>query len=283
METRKFGRTGHDSTVAIFGAFALGKLKQENADRVVQQVLDAGVNHFDIAPSYHEAELRLGPWMPQIRQQVFLGCKTMERDADGCRREMEESMQRLQVDKFDLYQLHAVREMDELDAATRKGGALEAIIEARRQGLTDYIGITGHGMNSPEVFIEALNRFDFDSVLFPINYKLYARSEYRQKAEELLRLCQERDVGTMIIKSVSKAPWGERDPQYDTWYEPFTKQQDVQIAVDFVLTQPVTGVCTAGDHRILPLMLEACENFKPMLPQEQDAWIAKGAQMEVIF
>lgn len=283
METRKFGRTGHQSTVAIFGAFAAGPIDQDSADKVLQQVLDAGVNHFDVAPTYHDAEERLGPWMPQIREQIFLGCKTMERTAEGCRAEMEQSLKRLQVDKFDLYQLHAVREMEELNAATQKGGALEAIIKAREEGLTDYIGITGHGMQSPEVFIEALNRFDFDSVLFPINYKLYARPEYRQKAEQLLQLCQERDVGTMIIKSVAKAPWGEREAQFHTWYEPFTEQEDVQTAVDFVLSQPVTGICTAGDHRILPMVLKACQNFKPMPTKEQAAWITKGAEMELIF
>lgn len=283
MEKRKFGRTGHDSTIAIFGAFSIGKLSQENADRVIQQVIDAGVNHIDIAPSYDDAELRLGPWMPQIRDDFFLGCKTMERTAEGCRHEMEESLQRLQVDKFDLYQIHAVTEMADLDAATQKGGALEAIIEAREQGLTDYIGITGHGMQSPEIFIEALSRFDFDSVLFPINYKLYARSEYREKAEELLKLCQEKDVGTMIIKPVAKAPWGERTQRYHTWYEPFSDKENIQLTVDFALSQPVTGICTAGDHRILPMVLDACENFKPMLPQSQAALISQGAEMELIF
>ena len=156
MKKRRFGRTDHMSTVAVFGAVALGRIEQALADQVIQQMINAGVNHIDIAPSYGEAELCLGPWMPRIRENFFLGCKTMERTKAGLTRECHESLERLRVDQFDLYQLHAITTMAELDQCTGKGGALEGAIEMRAQGLTRFIGITGHGMHTPQIFIEAL-------------------------------------------------------------------------------------------------------------------------------
>ena len=283
MQKRRFGRSGHESSVAIFGGAALWEISQEDADAVVEQVLAAGVNHFDVAPSYGQAELRLGPWMPRIREQVFLGCKTMERTKAGAAAEMRRSLDLLQVEQFDLYQIHAVTTMDELDQATAPGGALDAMIEARAQGLTRYIGITGHGVDSPAIFLEALERFDFDSVLFPLNFVQYANPEYRRNSEKLLRVCRQRDVGTMIIKTVCRAPWGEQAPTHTTWYQPFTEQEIIQAAVNFALSQDVSGLCTVGDTRVLPLVLKACENLTPMSAEEQAAMIAKAEQYEPLF
>ena len=186
MQTRIFGRTGHASTVAIFGGAVLGKLDQATTDQVVRQMLDAGVNHIDIAPSYGNAEALIGPWMPQIRKDFFLGCKTTQRTQAGAAAEMRESLRRLRVDSFDLFQAHAVTSMAELDLVTGPGGALEAMVAAKQAGLTRFLGITGHGYQSPVVFLEALRRFDFDTVLFPINFVQYADPVYRQNAEALL-------------------------------------------------------------------------------------------------
>ena len=241
------------------------------------------VNHFDVAPSYGQAELRLGPWMPRIREQVFLGCKTMERTKEGAAAEMRRSLELLQVESFDLYQMHAVTTLDELDAATAPGGALEAIIEAREQGLTRYIGITGHGVDSPAIYLEALERFDFDSVLFPLNFVQYANPEYRRNSEELIRVCRERDVGTMIIKTVCRRPWGEQEPTHTTWYQPFTEQGIIQEAVNFALSQDVSGLCTVGDTRVLPLVLQACEQFTPLSDTAQAEMITKANQYEPLF
>ena len=170
METRRFGRTGHMSTVAIFGAAAFMQISQDDADKVMELVIEAGINHIDVAPSYGQAEVRIGPWMPRERERFFLGCKTMERTQEGAWNEMQASLKRLQTESFDLYQFHAVTTMEELDAITRKGGALEAFVEARRQGLTKYIGITGHGVDAPKINLEAIRRFDFDTVLFPLKF-----------------------------------------------------------------------------------------------------------------
>jgi aryl-alcohol dehydrogenase-like predicted oxidoreductase len=283
METRRFGRTGHMSTVAILGAAAFSKSTQAETDTAVERAIAAGVNHIDVAPSYGWAEERLGPWLARERERFFLGCKTTERTRAGAAEELRGSLKRLQVERFDLYQMHAVTTMDELDKVTARGGSLEAAVEAREQGLTRYIGITGHGFESPVVFLEALRRFDFDSVLFPVNFVQYANPAYRQPAEALLRECQARDVGVMAIKAITRSPWNGRDQAYNTWYEPFDQPAQVQRAVDFALSQPVTGLCTAGDVRLLPLMLDACERFTPMPPAEQAALVATAASFEPLF
>lgn len=283
MEKRRFGRSGHRSTVAIFGAAALWDIEQRQADQVMERVIEAGVNHIDVAPSYGLAELRIGPWMPRERERFFLGCKTMERSRQGAWDEMQASLKRLQTDHFDLYQMHAVTSMEELDACTRPGGALEALIEAREKGIIRHIGITGHGIDSPAVFIEALRRFDFDSVLFPLNFVQMSLPAFRKDSEALIALCQEKDVGTMIIKSITKGPWGEKHKTATTWYEPFNRMEEIQTGVNFALSYEVTGICTAGDTRILPLVLEACQKFSPLNEAEREAVIQSGLQFEPLF
>lgn len=283
METRRFGRTGHVSTVAIFGAAAFSEISQADADKVMEMVIEAGVNHIDVAPSYGQAEERIGPWMPRERGRFFLGCKTMERTKEGAWNEMQASLKRLQTETFDLYQCHAITTMEELDSVTMKGGALEAFVEARREGLTKYIGITGHGVDAPQIYLEALRRFDLDSLLFPINFVQMANPEYRKYTEELIATCKAKDVGTMIIKSITKAPWGERQHTATTWYEPFDQMDEIQRAVNFVLSYDVTGVCTAGDTRVLPMVLSACENFTRLTDSEMEEMIQSGKQYEPLF
>ena len=283
METRRFGRTGHKSTVAIFGAVALADVSQEEADQVMEQVIEAGVNHVDVAPSYGQAELRVGPWMPRERSRFFLGCKTMERTKEGAWKEMQESLKRLQTESFDLYQCHAITTMEELDAITMTGGALEAFVDAQREGLIRHIGITGHGVNAPEIYLEALRRFDFDTILFPLNFVQMRMPGYRRYTEELIAECKAKDVGTMVIKTITKAPWGERQHTAATWYEPFDKMDEIQKGVNFALSYDVTGLCTAGDIRILPMVLRACENFARLSESEIEEMIKSGEQYEPLF
>lgn len=283
MEKRRFGRTGHMSTVAIFGAAAFWEISQREADRVMERVIEAGVNHIDVAPSYGQAEQRIGPWMPRERERFFLGCKTMERSREGAWAELKRSLQLLQTDHFDLYQLHAVTSMEELDACTRAGGALDAAVEARDRGLTRYIGITGHGIDAPAIYLEALNRFEFDSILFPLNFVQMGIPKYRETAEALIATCRARDVGTMVIKTISKGPWGDKQKTATTWYEPFDQMEIIQEAVNFALSYEVTGLCTAGDVNVLPLVLQACENFTPMSKAEREAMIQSGQQFEPLF
>jgi aryl-alcohol dehydrogenase-like predicted oxidoreductase len=283
METRRFGRIGHMSTVAIFGAAAFSQVSQEEADKVMELIIEAGVNHIDVAPSYGQAESRIGPWMPRERGRFFLGCKTMERTREGAWKEMQESLKRLQTETFDLYQSHAITKMEELDAITMKGGALEAFVEAREKGLTRFLGITGHGAQAPQIYLEALRRFDFDSVLFPLNFVQMGNPEYRKFAEELIATCKAKDVGTMVIKHVTKGPWGDKTHTATTWYEPFDKMDEIQKGVNFALSYDVTGLCTPGDTRILPLVLQACENFSRLNKDEMEEMIESGKQYEPLF
>jgi len=283
MQTRRFGRTGHMSTIAIFGAAAFWEISQSDADQVMEQVIEAGVNHIDVAPSYGQGEERVGPWIKRERKRFFLGCKTMERTKDGAWNEFQQSLKRLHTETFDLYQCHAVTTMEELDAVTRKGGALEAFVEMRQRGLIKYIGITGHGVNAPQIYLEALKRFDFDSILFPLNFVQMANPEYRKNAEALIAECKAKDVGTMIIKTITKGPWGDRLHTANTWYEPFEKMDEIQKAVNFALSYEVTGLCTAGDTRILPLILDACNNFMQLNDSERAQMIESAKAYEPLF
>ncbi len=283
LQTRRFGRTGHLSTVALFGGAAFWEISQTQADQVMELVIASGVNHIDVAPSYGQAEQRIGPWMRRERGRFFLGCKTMERTRKGAWTELRKSLKRLQSELFDLYQLHAVTSFEELDAVTGPGGALEALVEARHAGLIRHIGITGHGVDAPAIYLEALRRFDFDSVLFPLNFVQAGSAGYYRDSEELIRQCRLKDVGLMVIKSIAQGPWGEKEKTHTTWYEPFTEMDQIQLAVNFVLSHDVTGICTAGDIRLLPLVLQACGNFAPMSLEERHQAIEFARSYQPLF
>lgn len=283
METRRFGRTEHLSTVAIFGAAAFWEISQPEADRVMELVIASGVNHIDVAPSYGQAEQRIGPWMRRERSRFFLGCKTMERTRAGAWTELHQSLELLQSEAFDLYQLHAITSFEELDAVTAPGGALEALEEAKQAGLIRHIGITGHGVNAPAIYLEALRRFDFDSVTFPLNFIQAGNSNYYKDAEELIRQCHAKDVGLMVIKSIAIGAWGEKEKTATTWYEPFQAMEQIQPAVNFVLSHAVTGICTAGDIRLLPLVLKACEKYTPLSLDERSKLIESGRSYQPLF
>jgi predicted aldo/keto reductase-like oxidoreductase len=245
--------------------------------------LESGINQVDVSPIYGEAEKRLGSWFKRHGKQFFLTCKTAERKKKGAWEGLKRSLETLHVDHFDVFQLHGIDDINVLKTTLGPGGAMEAILEAKAQGLVRFIGITGHGVNSPAVFLEALRRFDFDSILFPINFVQYANREYRRNSEELIRQCRAKDVGTMIIKSITRSPWGEAAHEYHTWYKPFEDTEMVQKSVDFALSQDITGICTAGDTRLLPLVLKACENFTPMGKADQEALIASAEVYAPLF
>jgi len=283
MEQRRLGRTGHLSSVVTFGTAGIGKVDQETADRAIQLVLDHGVNHFDVAPRYGEAEVRLKPWMPRIRDRIFLGCKTGQRTRVGAREDLERSLERLGTEHLDLYQLHAVGKLHELDECTAKGGALETLIEARERGITRWLGITGHTHDAPRTHLEALRRFEFDTVMFPLNFVLWSDPQYRRDTEALLEDCRQKDVGVHIIKTVAKDPWGDRPKTHSTWYEPFTDQATIDAAVAFVLSQPVTTLTSAGDVTVLPKVVSAAERFRPLDPAAQDALLATAGHYHTPF
>lgn len=283
MQTRRLGRTGHMSTLAILGTAAFYVIDPQRAAETLDLALARGVNHIDLAPGYGRAEEVTGPWLESRRDRFFVGCKTQQRDRGEAWADLRRSLERLRIPSFDLYQLHAVTTFEELDQAFAKGGAMETLLEAREQGLTRYLGITGHGLLAPSIYLRALDRFDFDTVMFPLNPTLYANPDYRRDAERLLQECQARDVGAMIIKSIARGPWGDRPHTYNTWYRPFDDAAAIRDWVHFALSQPVTGIATAADVGILPLVLDAAESFAPMDAAEQERLVRAAADLAPLF
>ncbi len=274
-----FGRTGHLSTRTLFGAAALGRVTQAEADRVLDLLLEYGVNHIDTAASYGEAELRIGPWMPRYRKQFFLATKTGERTYAAAKEEFHRSLERLQVESVDLIQLHCLIDPQEWEVAMGPGGVLEALIEARQQGLTRFIGVTGHEVVAPAMHLRSLARFDFDSVLFPYNYLMMQNPQYAADVEALLKLCQARNVAVQTIKSLTRRRWDDRSRTHNTWYEPLEEQADVDLAVGYVLGRPGIFLNTVGDIHVLPKLLDAASRFKHA-PSE-DAMQALIARQEM--
>jgi aryl-alcohol dehydrogenase-like predicted oxidoreductase len=262
VERRRLGKLGHDSSVLIYGAAALGDVTQDVADRSVQEALDAGINHFDVAASYGDAELRLGPWVSRIRDQIFLATKTGERAAEPAWRQINESLERLQTDHVDLLQLHSVGDLDELDKVTAPDGALVSALRAQDEGLVGAVGITGHGHDAPATHLEALRRHPFATVLTPLNVVLSRDAAYLGAYESLLEEVQRQDVGLMIIKSVARRNWPRRDEQrYATWYEPWDEQSLITAAVSWVLShEEATGLATPGDVSLLAKVVQAEAN-----------------------
>jgi aryl-alcohol dehydrogenase-like predicted oxidoreductase len=284
MEQRRLGRTGHLSSVVALGSAGIGKVDQERADQAIQTALDYGVNQVDVAPTYGEAELRLRPWMPRIRDRIFLGCKTRERTREAAKAELHRSLERLGVDRLDLYQLHSVGKLVDLEACLAPGGAVEALLEARDEGIVRWLGITGHTHDAPSTMLTALRMVDhFDTVMFPLNFVLWSIPEFRRDAEALLEVCRQRDIGVHIIKTVAKDPWGERPRTYTTWYEPFADQATIDQAVAFNLSLPVTTLCSVGDVTILPKFLAAAKRYRPLDAEAQQALVATADRYHTPF
>jgi aryl-alcohol dehydrogenase-like predicted oxidoreductase len=273
VEKRRLGRLGHQSSVLIYGAASLGEVTQDVADQSVQEALDAGINHFDVAASYGDAELRLGPLMPRIRGDIFLATKTGERRADDAWRQVNASLERLQTDHLDLIQLHAVGDRDELDKVTGKGGALEAALRAEEEGLAGAVGITGHGHEAPATHLEALRRHPFATVLSPINVALSRDPSYLADYEALVAEVQAQDAGLMIIKTVARRNWPDDNKTYTTWYEPLDQQRQITAAVSWVLAHAeVTGLATPSDVRLLRLLVAA--EADRVSPEEAESVLA---------
>jgi len=284
VQQRRLGRVGHESTVLIYGAAALSNVDQDVADRSIQQALDAGINHFDVAAAYGDAELRLGPWMPRIRDRVFLATKTGERAAEDAWAQINRSLERLRTNHVDLIQLHSVGDLAELDRATGAGGAIEAAVRARDEGLARAIGITGHGHDAPATHREALRRFPFDTVLSPLNYVLSLDPTYMAAYQELVAEVRAQDAGLMIIKSVSRRNWPNGSRPYTTWYEPFDDQERITAAAVWALSHhEVTGIATPGDVHLLPMMIEAAGQVGVMPVADAEPILARAADYSSPF
>jgi aryl-alcohol dehydrogenase-like predicted oxidoreductase len=257
-----FGSTGHESTRTLFGAAALGSLTQAEADPTLELLLEHGINHIDTAASYGDAELRLAPWLTQHRDRFFLATKTGQRDRTGAREEIRRSLDRLGVDHVDLLQLHNLVDVIEWETALREGGALEAAVEARDEGLVRFIGVTGHGLTVAKMHLRSLERFSFDSVLLPYSYVQMRDERYASDFEALAAACTERNVAIQTIKSITLAPWDGREQTAATWYEPLREQADIDLAVHWVLGRPGVFLNTVGDVTLLPKVLDAASRYE---------------------
>jgi len=262
IATADFGRTGHRSTRVIFGAAALGSVTQDVADRTLEVLLEHGVNHIDTAASYGESELRIAPWLKREPNRFFLATKTGKRDEKGAREELHRSLDRLGVDNVDLWQIHSLADPIEWDVALSPGGALDAARRARDEGLVKWIGVTGHGAQIAATHRRSLERFDFDSVLLPYSYISMQSAYYRENFDALARTCADRRVAVQTIKSIAMRPWMEHAHTRNTWYEPFEAQEDIDLAVWWVLAREQVFLNTVGDVSLLPRVLDAAERFE---------------------
>jgi len=277
MPCRPLGKTGHCSSVLCFGGYMLSSVTQKEADWAVGYALDHGVNHFDVAPSYGEAELRLGPALEHHRDEVFLACKTEKRTRAGAEKELHASLKRLRTDHVDLYQFHALDTVDDLDRVTGAEGAWELFQEAKQKGLTRFVGITGH---RPTTQLEALRRMSLDTVMCPVNFIEWQHSH---AAGPLLEYASEHQLGVIAIKAISAGQWAGDKHEYNTWYRPFDDPERIGKTLRFALSQPVTTAASAGDIQLLKMLIAAAEGFVPLSTEEQQKLLASAVQYKPLF
>jgi aryl-alcohol dehydrogenase-like predicted oxidoreductase len=283
IPTLTFGRTGHQSTRIIFGGAALSQVSQDVADRALEVLLEHGINHLDVAAGYGEAEVRMKPWLREHRQDFFLATKTGERQAAGAREQLHRSLDRLGVDQVDLWQLHSLADPIEWDTALSPGGAIEAAVAAREEGLVRWIGVTGHGVQIAAGHRRSLERFDFDSVLLPYNYVTMQLPYYAENFEALTATCKERSVAVQTIKSLALRPWLGRPRNHSTWYEPLESQGDIDPAVWWVMGRPDVFLNTVSDVELLPKVLDAAERFERRPDDGEMRQLVERANLEPIF
>ncbi|HEY6285211.1 MAG TPA: aldo/keto reductase [Ktedonobacteraceae bacterium] len=265
-----FGRSGHMSSRIIFGAASLSHVTQQDADQTLQVLLHYGINHIDVASSYGDAELRIAPWLAQHRSEFYVATKTDARTAQEAKEDLHRSLERMRIDYVDLWQLHNLADPIEWDTALSPGGAIDAAIEAKKQGLIRAVGVTGHGLQIAATHRRSLERFDFDSVLLPYNYVTMQSPYYAENFNALLSTCQQRNVAVQTIKSIAYKPWMGRKHTRNVWYEPLEDQQDIDLAVHWVLKQPGIFLNTVGDIHLLPRVLEAADRFQAASPGSTD-------------
>jgi aryl-alcohol dehydrogenase-like predicted oxidoreductase len=276
MERIPFGRTGQRSSRVIFGAAALGSMRQAKADALLELLLEFGVNHLDTAAAYGDSELRIGPWMERHRDRFFLATKTGERSAASARASLERSRERLRADVIDLIQLHNLVDEAEWETALGPGGALEALAEARERGQVRFIGVTGHGTRVAAMHRRSLERFPFDSVLLPCSFTMLAQPEYAADFEALCALCRERGVAVQTIKSIARRRWTDGAGRRHSWYEPIREPDAIRRAVHFVLARPGLFLNSSSDATLLRLVLEAAsERVEPPAKRALEADVAR--------
>ena len=284
ISTLPFGPTGHHSTRTIFGAAALGRVTQAEADDTLQTLLDYGVNHIDTAASYGESELRIAPWMKNHRGDFFLASKTEKRDYAEAKAQIDRSLERLNVDHLDLIQLHSLGDESDWNQVFADDGAFKAVVEAKESGKARFVGITGHGVHIARLHLRALDIYPFDAVLLPLNYPMSRNEAYMDDFRELRALCQQRGIAMQTIKAVTRRPWGEQEKSAATWYQPLEEQDSIDTAVSWLLgNYPEVFLNTVGDIHVLPRVLDAAARFENAPTDETMAELFETREMAPLF
>lgn len=282
---RTFGRTKHRSTRVIFGSYAFSRvLEKEKVEQTFGVLQEYGINHIDTAPSYGGAHIWLGAWMKEHRDQYFLATKTDQRTYAAAKRQIEQSLRDLQSDYVDLLQLHNLVDPSEWEIAMGDDGALKAVLEAQRQGLTRFVGVTGHGVTAPAMHLKSLERYDFDSVLLPLNYPLFQNSRYADDFEALLEVCAQRQVAVQIIKAIAHGgSYAGASKRYNTWYRPLEEQDAIDKAVHWVLGRSELFLISAGDIELLPKILDAASRFQRAPTDAEMVQLVQEQGMKPLF
>lgn len=283
LPTLPFGRTGHQSTRTIFGAAAFWEIPQNDADRAMDILLENGVNHVDTAASYDGSQALLGSWIARHGRPFFLATKTEERTRQAAYDDLRRSLDLLHVDQVDLIQLHALHQEPDWSIALGPGGALEALVQARDEGLVRFIGVTGHGLDVPRFHLRALEKFDFDSVLLPYSYILMQNPRYADDFNRLLAVCQERSIAVQTIKSIVRSPWNDMQPNRTTWYRPLEEPADIALAVHWVFGNPQVFLNTIGDLALMPHVLNAAHAYESRPTDAQMQSLMDRLEMAPLF
>lgn len=282
MERRVLGRTGRELSIVGLGGVVFVGMTQEESNVLVAESVERGVTYFDVAPSYgreQETEKRLGPALKPYRDQAFLACKTADRTKAGAERELHRSLEHLQTDHFDLYQLHAITTREDIEKAFGTDGAMETFVKAKEAGLVRHLGFSAH---SVEAAFMAMERFDFDSALFPINFVTFYEGNF---GPQIIARAQEKGVGRLALKAMARTSWKEGQPHThpNCWYEPLTDPHLVELALRFTLSQPITAAVPPGDPRLYRLAVELAQNFRPITPEETEELRAYARGLQPIF
>lgn len=280
IEKRSLGRTGESLSVIGFGGIVVRDSTPARASDVVRTAIEAGINYFDVAPSYGDAEVKLGPALEPYRRNVFLACKTGQRTRDAARKELEQSLKNLRTDHFDLYQHHAVTSLKDVDILLGPGGSMETFIEARKEGKIRFIGFSAHSVEAAAALIE---RFDFDTILFPFNYTTWHAGNF---GPQVLEMAKEKNMGILALKAMAKGPWpqgAERSKYPKCWYEPLEKEEDILMGLRFTLSHPITSAVPPGEEKLFSMALSLSERLDPLDNREVQEMKTKGLAGNPLF
>ena len=280
MLNRPLGKIGHRSSIVSFGSAALFSGTEDMAKESVDLALAHGINHFDVAPSYGRAEELLGPFVPSIRDKIFLACKTLKRDRKGAREELQKSLRILRTDHFDLYQIHGISKLEDVNQVMAEGGAIEALVEAKEEGIVEHLGVTGHNMVA---LAEALKRFDFETIMFPLNFVSYAHPDPENDYEPVLDVAKEKGIGAIAIKAVAKRRWERQEHTYGSWYEPLDQQSEIDLALWFTLSHPIATAVLPSELKLWPKVIDAAERFREPTQPEMHELMEMAKPLKPLF